>query len=429
MMLAMLNYSFGKCALLVFICFIACKKPQFIKVKEGKFFKGDKEYFVKGINYWHASLLGLHDSGRVRLTRELDFLKQHGINNIRVLAAAEGSGVINGKIRVAPAYQPTAGMFNEDLLVGVDFLLNELSKREMTVVLYLSNNWEWSGGFLQYVNWAGILPDSTMRGKLTWDENRDWVAKFYSCLTCRKAYLNQVLSVVNRKNSINGKLYKNDPAIMAWQLANEPRPMRAFAINDYLSWVRESSVSIHQADAKQMISVGCEGTMGVENIGVYRMIHELPFIDYATLHIWPKNWGWFADTLIHSGLSNIIAQSKKYINEHAAICSELSKPMVIEEFGLPRDLHSFSATSGVVARNSYFSALFKYFKETSINSETIAGFNIWAFGGYGRPVEGQLFYRTGDDLLGDPPQEEQGLNSLFDSDTSTWKIIKSFNIK
>jgi hypothetical protein len=28
--------------------------------------------------------------------------------------------------------------------------------------------------------------------------------------------------------------------------------------------------------------------------------------------------------------------------------------------------------------------------------------------------------------MGDPPMEEQGLNSVFDGDRSTWEVIKSF---
>lgn len=35
----------------------------------------------------------------------------------------------------------------------------------------------------------------------------------------------------------------------------------------------------------------------------------------------------------------------------------------------------------------------------------------------------------GDDVLGDPPVEEQGLNSLFDCDKSTWDIITNYTNK
>jgi mannan endo-1,4-beta-mannosidase len=56
----------------------------------------------------------------------------------------------------------------------------------------------------------------------------------------------------------------------------------------------------------------------------------------------------------------------------------------------------------------------------------IAGLNFWAFAGKGRPKEGQVFWKPGDDYLGDPPMEEQGLNSVFDSDSSTWKLVTTF---
>ncbi len=29
--------------------------------------------------------------------------------------------------------------------------------------------------------------------------------------------------------------------------------------------------------------------------------------------------------------------------------------------------------------------------------------------------------------MGDPPMEEQGLNTVFDSDISTWKIINTYS--
>jgi mannan endo-1,4-beta-mannosidase len=29
--------------------------------------------------------------------------------------------------------------------------------------------------------------------------------------------------------------------------------------------------------------------------------------------------------------------------------------------------------------------------------------------------------------MGDPPMEEQGLNTVFDSDGSTWEVINSFS--
>ena len=33
-----------------------------------------------------------------------------------------------------------------------------------------------------------------------------------------------IRKVINRINHVTGEAYKKDPTIMAWQLANEPRP-------------------------------------------------------------------------------------------------------------------------------------------------------------------------------------------------------------
>ncbi|MBK8090298.1 MAG: hypothetical protein IPK31_21700 [Chitinophagaceae bacterium] len=62
-------------------------------------------------------------------------------------------------------------------------------------------------------------------------------------------------------------------------------------------------------------------------------------------------------------------------------------------------------------------------------SGVIAGANFWTFSGSGRPSYKQLLWKKGDDVLGDPPVEEQGLNSVFDADISTWKVVSSFTKK
>jgi mannan endo-1,4-beta-mannosidase len=38
-----------------------------------------------------------------------------------------------------------------------------------------------------------------------------------------QAYKNWISHLLNRENTYNGLLYKNDPTIFGWELANEPR--------------------------------------------------------------------------------------------------------------------------------------------------------------------------------------------------------------
>ncbi len=77
----------------------------------------------------------------------------------------------------------------------------------MKVIVVLTNNWKEFGGMDQYVRWRGgghhddFYTDATIRG---W--YRAWVAH-----------------LLNRRNVYTGRLYKDEPAIFAWELANELR--------------------------------------------------------------------------------------------------------------------------------------------------------------------------------------------------------------
>ncbi len=401
----------------------------FVKTKGSQFMVNGKPYYYIGTNYWYGGLLQVvkGEKGRVRLRQELDFLKAKGVTNLRVLAGSEGIGLENGIQRVKPALQPEHNVYQPEILESLDYLLNEMRKRDMRAVLYLSNNWEWSGGFLQYLNWNGQLADSTMRKKLNWDEQRNETSKFYTCESCLLDYSKQVKLIVTHVNKYNHISYANDPAIMAWELANEPRPMRTEAFDAFKKWVLAAATYIKSIDKNHLVTTGTEGVMGAEGSAeLFSDIHTFKPIDYLTIHIWPKNWGWFRDTSIAENLPQVISKSVAYIRQHEAIAKTLDKPLVLEEFGLPRDAQSFNPASTTTSRNKYYEAVFNEWKRSLKTNGPIAGCNFWAFGGTARPIAGQVFWKEGDDFMGDPPQEEQGLNAVFSTDISTWKIIQNF---
>ncbi|MCU0333893.1 MAG: cellulase family glycosylhydrolase [Chitinophagaceae bacterium] len=386
-----------------------------------------RPYYFMGTNYWYGAVACLTVQGRQRVARELDFLKAQGVSNVRVLAAAEGTGPINGMLRVTPAYQPQQGNFDEAVLTGLDHLMLMLRQRGMTAVLYLSNNWDWSGGFLQYLNWNGLLPDADLHRKLSWDENRDVVSQFYTCEPCMAAYDRQAQRIVSRTNTLTGQPYHQDASLMAWELANEPRPMRPAAIPAYVQWIQRASGLIKKYDPNHLVTTGSEGEAGSETIEVFAQVQQLPHIDYATIHIWPKNWGWFTDTAIGQAMNAVLANTQQYIEQHMAVATRLQQPLVVEEFGLPRDGHSFSPMAATSLRNQYFAAVFAQLQRSANEGGVLAGCNFWGFAGSGRATHGHIFWQPGDALLADPPQEEQGLNSVFDTDASTWQVIRSFS--
>lgn len=418
-----------KIFLFCFIVYAVCNsvhafaQSDFVKIHDGHFYIGEKKYCFVGANYWYGGILANTKDGKKRVCKELNFLVHQGITNLRILGGGEGEGTIIAMKRVYPALQPRPGVFDSTVLVGLDFLLSEMGKRNMKAVIYLSNNWEWSGGFYQYLNWCGVVSDSLLKSKWDWDVICDYVSKFYSCNSCINLYDQQVKYILSRVNIITHKRYIDDPAIMAWQLANEPRPMRPAAIPAFIKWAQSTAAFIKSIDPNHLVTTGSEGEMGSENLNVFSVIHADKNIDYATIHIWPKNWQWFKDTSIMSSWSNIESKTNDYIQKHEKVAAKIQKPLVIEEFGLPRDMQSYSVNSSTFLRNKFYNLICCALQNSVQQHQVLAGINFWAVGGMGRPAH--LFWQDGDDLLGDPVQEEQGLNSVFDKDTSTWKLLKS----
>jgi len=68
-----------------------------------------------------------------------------------------------------------------------------------------------------------------------------------------------------------------------------------------------------------------------------------------------------------------------------------------------------------------------FFSDTKFGCcKKAAGVNFWAWGGEGRPRQSGCWWKIGDDFIGDPPHEQQGWYSVYDTDTSTHKIIAKY---
>lgn len=414
----------------VFLFPLEIGAQKFVSVRDGKFYQNGKPYYYIGTNYWYGTLLGIHPDksrGTERLIKELDFLKQNGVKNLRVMAGAEGSGMVSGVERVGPAYQKEAGVFETSTLRGLDILLSEMAKRDMKAVVFFSNNWEWSGGFLQYLRWNDKLSEDVFRKKMEWEDMRDNISLFYSCEKCIAQYKQQVKNIITRKNTVNGRLYKNDPTVMAWEIANEPRPMRPAAIEGYKKFIAGTAAYVKSLDKNHLLTTGSEGDIGSENMEVFKTVHADRNIDYLTIHIWPKNWQWYPADKLEESFTSIVKQSLDYTDKHLDIARAMRKPLVVEEFGLVRDKNSFSPDSTTKFRDSYYQSFFEKLDKSRKEKDALAGVAFWSFSGLARPIPGQLFWKKGDDYMGDPTMEEQGLYGVFTSDESTWETIRKFS--
>ncbi|MDZ7614625.1 MAG: cellulase family glycosylhydrolase [Flavobacteriaceae bacterium] len=401
----------------------------FVSVEKGHFKVDGKPYYYIGTNFWFGAILGSEGRGgnRDRLLKELDLMKEHGFDNLRVLVGAEGPD--NKEFRVTPTLQTQPGIYNDTILRGLDFLLTEMGKRKMKAILFLNNSWDWSGGLVQYLSWNGYPTPPVLGEENGWTKYQAYTTQYYECEPCNKQFQDHIRFILNRTNSITKKAYIDDPAIMAWEIANEPRVFSEKNKTIFEAWIKETAALIKSLDKKHLVTTGSEGQMGSEgDMDLFKRIHSGTEIDYLTIHIWPKNWSWIKADAIPQTLENAINKTNEYISNHAALAQSLNKPMVIEEFGLPRDEHKFSVESPTTNRDRYYSNIFEKVLVSAKENGNIAGANFWAYGGLARPNKTRVFWKPGDDLMGDPGQEEQGLNSVFDTDT-TMRIVKEFNQK
>ena len=67
--------------------------------------------------------------------------------------------------------------------------------------------------------------------------------------------------------------------------------------------------------------------------------------------------------------------------------------------------------------------------DSAVAGSPLVGANFWAWGGEGSAVSADYKWIPNTDYTGDPPQEPQGLNSIFSSDTSTLRIIKKYTTR
>lgn len=411
-------------------CTTTSKKQQekdFVRIENGHFLRNGKPYYYVGTNFWYGAILGSEGEGgnRERLCRELDSLKSIGIDNLRILVGSDGERGVAAKVE--PTLQVAPGVYNDTIFAGLDYLLAEMSKRDMLAVLYLNNSWEWSGGYGQYLQWAGYgkAPAPAVDGYVAY---MNFAGQFVCSDSAQALYANYVKDVITRTNRYTKVRYIDDPTIMSWQIGNEPRAFLPANKECFANWMSKAAALIKSLDTNHLVSTGSEGKWGCEmDMDLFEKIHADPNVDYLNIHIWPYNWGWAPKDSLQENLEKAKRNSKAYIDEHLAIAKKYQKPLVMEEFGYPRDGFRFDKSSPVTARDAYYKYIFGLVTEHAASHSLFAGCNFWGWGGLANPSAEHEYWKPGDDYTGDPAQEQQGLNSVFASDNSTIALIKQAN--
>ena len=69
-------------------------------------------------------------------------------------------------------------------------------------------------------------------------------------------FANHVRNIVTRVNSVTGKPYTDSPAIMSWQIANEPRCFDPANKEVFYKWLTDTGRLIKSLDPNHLVSTG-----------------------------------------------------------------------------------------------------------------------------------------------------------------------------
>ena len=411
--------------LAAFSCSTADCDREIIRIEDSRFVKDGKPYSFIGTNMWYASILASEGEGgdRERFCKELDIMKELGITNIRMVTGPDAGSTLANPAK--PYLQTAPGVLNDTILAGLDYAIAELEKRGMDAVIYLNNAWDWSGGYGFYLKQCGYgdSPNANIEGG--YDRYVAYCADFARDTTAQNLYFDYIRQIVSRRNSITGRHYKDEPAIMSWQLCNEPRPFSKEVKREFAAWIAKAAATIKEIDPNHLVSTGSEGYIGCEaDMELCEEIHADSNVDYITIHIWPVNWGWASRKNPDADIEKACANSGRYIEEHVELAKRLGKPLVIEEFGFSRRNNEAGTDIPTESRDIFYRYIFGQVLSSVESGGPVAGCNFWGWSGSGRPSS--LVWKPGDDFLNDPPHEPQGWYSVFDSDTTTIEIIKEY---
>jgi mannan endo-1,4-beta-mannosidase len=376
---------------------------EFVKVENGRFVLGGKDFYFVGSNFYRLALSDrfggqdykvIDEAGKARYPLVDDVFRgyqEKGIKVVRIWGfACEGSKGHN----VTPALLTREGLrknpveLNEAGFEKLDYVLYAASRYGVKVILPLVNfEHEYCG-----MEWWVEETLGSSDKHLFYTDQKVW-DKFTSYT---RAFL-------ERTNTHTGLPYKDDPSIMAIELANEPhtkdfyectrtglseaecqtKDMRAFgAVTLVYEWLRKMSRFVKTIDSNHLIAHGEEGYLAdLESIKPecrekHQWIHNgskgtdfarnasIPDIDFLTNHIYPDNWN-----IPTSELSWV---KTCLFDKRGEIARQWKKPIVLEETGFNERPDGYGQKEYKLDRPYFMSQMFRFATEAGY-----AGTMVW----------------------------------------------------
>jgi mannan endo-1,4-beta-mannosidase len=294
----------------------------FVTVAGGQFQLNGQPFRFVGTNAYYMQTMTAY--GNPAYTDDtLAMAKALGMTVIRPFAFSDGD-------RGVAAMQTGPGVYQESGLRALDYVLHKADIAGIRLILPLVNGQDVWGGPKLYSQWCG---------------GGDAQRPFYEMPACRTLFKQWITMLLNRVNTYNGRRYKDDPTVFAWELANEPHLEAEYSGAVIRAWVADIAAFIKANDPNHLVSTGEEGydvtTQGYSSVATtYKGQSWLlngqkglqwtdntrdPHIDYGSIHLYPEHWN-----LDRNG-------GRAWIVDHVRIARAMGKPLVVGEFGWSAD--------------------------------------------------------------------------------------------
>lgn len=343
----------------------------FIRVSGTNFVDDDcNEFVFSGYNTWQATeqasgLIG----GLPALEAQLDNAVNYNLTVIRAFAFVVQDGYNQ---QLAP------GVYNESLLVAMDEVVAQAATRGLKLILILADNWQYNANMSDCKPWYAAEAGQA-------DPDTFWIDPVQIA-----AYKENAQTILNRVNTVNGRVYGSDPTIFAWDLINEGRCETAnCTAQDIQNWIADVAPFVRGL-TKSLVTVGEDGFFQATNCQAdyvnpvpndqewplqtgqdFLPNHYLPSIDFASIHMWPDNWG-RTDTPFVQG----------WLEAHEQDSLLIGKPLILEEFGKSSGPFSTSGTfygngSSVELQEQVYKLVYSYVESSIDNDGAIKGVAFW----------------------------------------------------
>lgn len=309
-------------------------KADFVQVQNRAFIRNGKPFRFAGSNAYYLPNYAKIDPTVVE--RTFNAFKAANITVVRMWAFYDGYDCgYSATDSNENVIQTSPGIFNEQALRDLDFVIARGKQQNITFILPFINFWDELGGICQYNTWAGAKdPSGNLDFFLKSKEIQSW-------------YRQYIYMLLNRVNTFTGVAYKNEPAIFSWQIMNEGRN-RGLNPEILRDWYREIAQYIKSIDPNHMVGTGEEGfdhntprnysvnqysnryPLRANEGTSYLLNTAIPEIDYGNAHWYPSEYGYG-----HTITEDLLTAQSAWLTDHLNIAKQLEKPFLLGEYGFP----------------------------------------------------------------------------------------------